>query len=118
MLNEQIGVERVGMIEIKFGALGRGQMIEIAIVSVVQQNGDTSFADDFVEGAGNGGFARPRSTGEPDDDGLRNCHINCLLRQTLPSLSLQIPPTILKPPHRSRQTRREPCIACPLTSTQ
>src|SRR5882757_4839439 len=67
MSHQQLGLERVRMIEVdQMPLLGRIE-VEVAVVRIVRDPLDPIFADAVVDGLGNGGLSRARASSDSND---------------------------------------------------
>jgi hypothetical protein len=77
MAHEQLGLERVGMIEVDVVALLDRERVEVAVVRIVRDPLDAVLADMIVDRARDRGLARAGAAGDADDDGrLQACSSN------------------------------------------
>ena len=74
--DQQLGFERVGMVEVDDVALGVGQVGQIAVVGVVGQECDALRSNSRQDDVGDGGLARSGAAADPDHQrGLRLAHL-------------------------------------------
>src|SRR5215213_8482127 len=71
MARQQLGLERIGMIEVDPVPLFSRESVEIAVVRIVRNPVDPIFPDAIVNGAGDGRLARAGTAGNSDDDRLQ-----------------------------------------------
>ena len=80
MYDEQIGVERIGMIEVDRIPLGQWKIIEIAVVRVVRKQRDVLGADATQNDICDRGFARSGSTRDADYQRRRSADHGGIIR--------------------------------------
>jgi len=68
MARKELGLERVGMVEVDAVALLGREAVEVAVVRVVGDPLDAVAADAVVDRARDGGLSRSGSTRDADDD--------------------------------------------------
>ena len=71
MSHEQLGLERIGMIEVDFLSLFGRERVEVAIVRIVRDPFDAIFSDAIVDRLRDCRFARAGAAGDADDDRLQ-----------------------------------------------
>ena len=69
--NEELGLERIGMIEVDLLSLFGRERVEVAIVRIVRDPFDAIFSDAIVDRLRDCRFARAGAAGDADDDRLQ-----------------------------------------------
>lgn len=73
--DQQLGLERRRVVEILFGTLFEGQMLEVAVVRVVLQHDDVILPDRVYNMVDDRSFAGSASSGHAYNDGLNIVHV-------------------------------------------
>jgi len=71
VLDEQGGFQRIRVIHVDDGAVGRGHVPDVFVVGVVGEIGDVFRADPLQNGVGDGRFAGPGAPSHADCNGRR-----------------------------------------------
>ena len=101
--HEQVRLERIGMIVIERRALLEPQIVAVAVVAIVGENGHLVVADAVDDPAHDGCLARCRTAGYADDE--RQRRLRCVGSGTHDSFRKDISRTTLECPHPAIQTR-------------
>src|SRR3990170_2549601 len=68
MVDQQLGLERVGVVEVDDVALRPRQLPQVPVVSIVGQQDDAPGPDPIEDDVGDGRFPGTGATGDPEDD--------------------------------------------------
>jgi len=67
VLDEQLVIQRIGVVEIDFDALGGRQSAQILVIGIMLEEGDPVRSDALQDGLGYRGLAGSGAAGDADD---------------------------------------------------